>query len=273
LSAPDNFIADSYFRRVVRHHFGKRRWPLVVLAGSALIGAAAAASILGILSFEETKSAFGLSEPAAAVSATPRNPVRTSKPAELTVPPSAENRPGKSVAVPDSTADLEQRFLTSGLPNQTAKQPSEAPATVTAFPPTVPLDANHQASAAEADQAPPFVAKPEAVNAAKAPALAPVVPRPARDTRRLDALVGRGEQLLARGEVAAARLFFERAASEGDPRGARGLARSYDESALKALSIVGLEGSNTEAERWYVKAAELEAQQARETTPRGSAER
>src|ERR1700712_449164 len=82
LSAPDNFIADSYFRRVVRHHFGKRRWPLVVLAGSALIGAAAAATVLGILPFEDAKSAFGLSEPAA-VSAIPRNPVRTSKPAEL----------------------------------------------------------------------------------------------------------------------------------------------------------------------------------------------
>jgi TPR repeat protein len=69
------------------------------------------------------------------------------------------------------------------------------------------------------------------------------------------------------------RLFFERAASEGDPRGARGLARSYDESALKALSIVGLEGSRTEAERWYLRAAELEAQRARENAPSGSAER
>jgi hypothetical protein len=273
LSAPDNFIADGYFRRIVRHHFGNKRWPLVVLVCSVLASAAATASILGVSPFNVTRFASELSKPVAAISATSRSPLRTSRPAESTVPFSTENRPGKSVAVPDIAADLEQRFSTSGLPQQTTKHSAEAPVKVIAFPPAVPLEADGQASVASADQAPPAGAKPEAVSAAKAPPIAPVASRHAQDTRKLDQLVGRGEQLLAQGEVAAARLFFERAASEGDPRGARGLARSYDENALRTLSIVGLEGSPTEAERWYLKAAELEAQQARRTSLSGSAER
>ena len=56
------------------------------------------------------------------------------------------------------------------------------------------------------------------------------------------------------------RLFFQRVASEGDARGARGMARSYDQAVLRTLPVVGLEGSRAEAERWYLKAAELEAQ-------------
>ncbi|MER2268227.1 sel1 repeat family protein, partial [Methylobacterium oxalidis] len=86
-------------------------------------------------------------------------------------------------------------------------------------------------------------------------ALAAPAPNP-----KLDALVARGEQLLTAGEVAAARLFFQRVASEGDARGARGMARSYDQAVLRTLPVVGLEGSRAEAERWYLKAAELEAQ-------------
>ena len=78
-------------------------------------------------------------------------------------------------------------------------------------------------------------------------------------------MIARGEQLLAAGEVTAARLFFERAASERDPRGARGVARTYDAAVLRKLSVVGIQGNAAEAERWYAKAADYEADIAQTT--------
>ena len=272
LSAADNFIADSYFRRVVRHRLGRRRWPLILLALTALIGAGAAVIMLGMPRLHAWKTAFEASVWAAADSASSRGPLRTTDQA-VSVPTSpAATRPEKSVAAPESAVNLEHRLSTSGLPSLT-KDTAEAPVKVIAFPPSVSLEADDQAAVASADQAPPTAAKLAADIAPQIPVPAPVAPRPAPDTRKLDQLVGRGEQLLANGEVAAARLFFERAATEGDPRGARGLARSYDENALRALSIVGLAGSRSEAERWYLKAAELEARQAPRTPSSGSTDR
>ena len=58
------------------------------------------------------------------------------------------------------------------------------------------------------------------------------------------------ERLLARGGLAAARLFFRRVAEAGDPRGAEGMARTYDPAALAALPLYGVAGDAAAAQRW-----------------------
>jgi hypothetical protein len=65
-----------------------------------------------------------------------------------------------------------------------------------------------------------------------------------------DGLLLRAEQLLATGDLAAARLLFERVVAAGDLRGAEGLARSYDPEALRQLPVFGIPGDPAAATRW-----------------------
>jgi hypothetical protein len=74
-----------------------------------------------------------------------------------------------------------------------------------------------------------------------------------------DLLVRRGEGLLAQGDVAGARLFFGRAAADGDPRGATGMARSFDPEALRKLRVLGIRPDPEQAAQWYARSKVLQA--------------
>jgi TPR repeat protein len=74
----------------------------------------------------------------------------------------------------------------------------------------------------------------------------------------------RGQELLERGDVDAARRFFERAADMGLPQGAMALATTYDPNELAKLKVVGLKGNIAAARKWYDRAAELGATEASE---------
>lgn len=66
--------------------------------------------------------------------------------------------------------------------------------------------------------------------------------------------VARGNALLARGDIASARLFFERAADAGDSRAALGMAESYDPATLSAAGVQGVKGDPAKADFWYGQA-------------------
>ena len=74
----------------------------------------------------------------------------------------------------------------------------------------------------------------------------------------------RGQDVLERGDVDAARRFFERAADMGLPQGALALATTYDPNELAKLKVVGLKGNIAAARKWYDRAAELGATEASE---------
>ena len=74
-----------------------------------------------------------------------------------------------------------------------------------------------------------------------------------------DSLVTRGEAALARGDISAARLFFGRAASDGDARGARGMARTFDPETFRKLRGMGIRPDLDEAARWYARSDLLQA--------------
>jgi len=74
----------------------------------------------------------------------------------------------------------------------------------------------------------------------------------------------RGQDVLERGDVDAARRFFERAADMGLPQGAMALATTYDPNELAKLKVVGLKGNIAAARKWYDRAAELGATEASE---------
>jgi cytochrome c553 len=74
---------------------------------------------------------------------------------------------------------------------------------------------------------------------------------------RLDRWVKRGQELLKAGEVAQARLMFERAAEYGNPLGAYLLGTSYDPNVLPWRPGMGLEAEPGRARDWYVFAKSL----------------
>jgi hypothetical protein len=163
-------------------------------------------------------------DPAPKASASPREPAAT---ASVGPPPAAA-----SVAPPAARLSAEPA----------------APLPVAVAPPLQP-------------PAPPAVAAPPAAAPAEAQPPQPAAParqplrRLASEEIRLH--LDRGEALLAQGDLAAARLFFERVAEAGDARGAIGLARSYDPSVLTRLPVHGIAGDATEAERWRRVAASM----------------
>jgi hypothetical protein len=65
----------------------------------------------------------------------------------------------------------------------------------------------------------------------------------------------RGEAKLKAGELAAARLYFERVALAGDRRGALGMARTYDPAVLAGLPVLGPQPDPAAAKAWYERAA------------------
>jgi TPR repeat protein len=70
-------------------------------------------------------------------------------------------------------------------------------------------------------------------------------------------LLRRGDDLLGEGDISAARLFYERAASAGSARGASGAGRTYDPAFLARIDVRGLRGDTVRAIDWYRKAIEL----------------
>jgi len=115
-----------------------------------------------------------------------------------------------------------------------------------------------------------------AVTRTAAPAApAPVAAPPNSTTRALSApqlapaerdralkLHARGEEQLERGNIYAARQFFERAAEAGLADSALALAATYDPTELARLKVLGLKADPGEARKWYEKARELGAREA-----------
>lgn len=86
------------------------------------------------------------------------------------------------------------------------------------------------------------------------PPPAPAPPKPARNPQEIALLVERGRALFGAGDVAAARLFFRRAANAGDAAAAVAMGATYDPDVLAKRFIRGIEPDAQEARAWYEKA-------------------
>jgi hypothetical protein len=88
------------------------------------------------------------------------------------------------------------------------------------------------------------------------------------DARQLDALLAHGNALEATGDLAGARLVFQRAAEAGNARAAFMLAETYDPVVLQKLGELGLASDVKAARIWYGKAKELGSEEALERLQR-----
>jgi outer membrane biosynthesis protein TonB len=122
-----------------------------------------------------------------------------------------------------------------------------APPPIASEPPPAPAPA--PVASAPAPAAPVPV---ETAVAAPAP-----VPNPtpaAADTQQADALLARGDDMLATGDVSAARLFYQRAAELGSAAAATAVGQTYDPGVLELLRVRGARGDAQLAAEWYRKA-------------------
>lgn len=101
-------------------------------------------------------------------------------------------------------------------------------------------------------------APPAAVREPSAPPLS------AADRERALGLHAKGQELIERGNIYAARKFFERAVEIGLAQSALALAATYDPDELAKLKVVGLTPEPETARKWYEKARELGAVEAAE---------
>ena len=71
------------------------------------------------------------------------------------------------------------------------------------------------------------------------------------------ALMERGRDLLKSGDIASARLLFQRLATAGIADAALALATTYDPRYLAQHNLIGIAGDETTAHHWYQRASEL----------------
>lgn len=138
-----------------------------------------------------------------------------------------------------------------------AAAPARAPAVIAAPAPapaaTSTPAAPFQEPAAAAPSAPAgATAMPAAPQeAALPPAGTQAKPTPPQD---VEALIERGNQLVATGDIAAARFFYQRAAEQGSGPAATAVGKTYDPLFLEQAHVRGVRGDPAMAAEWYRKA-------------------
>jgi Sel1 repeat-containing protein len=164
-------------------------------------------------------------------------------PAVTSVPPIASN--------PTKSADMQPLGLRPSL-----SQTAEAPTPVVKPQPV-------RVATASADAVASTTGVKEAA-AAASPAIAPAPPQRSNERRvlRLDdeeiaILLKRGQDFLANGDLAAARLLFRRAAEAGSAEAALALGTTFDPVTLQRLGAIGAVADPAKARQWYQRAAEL----------------
>ena len=149
-----------------------------------------------------------------------------------------EIKAGPLIAPSPSAAQPEE--TTAGLPILPSPMQLQ-PVQIAAESPTPPPPAEHQLDGTRA-----------------APPIAP--PPPAQrilDREEIAVLLKRGKDLIANGDLAAARLVLQRAANANDAEAALALGATYDPLVLRALKVYGLRADPVMARVWYEKAREL----------------
>jgi len=172
--------------------------------------------------------------------------------------------PTDSAAISDSppisgsaTTGLSEQRIAALPPSQTPEPGSTAPREM----PTGP-NVTADAGAVEPNGAPEVSAAPSGPapttgGISSDPPRAAAPAKPPMNPLETKLLVERGQALFEAGDVAAARLFFRRAANAGDAAAAVAMGATYDPDVLAKRFIRGIEPDAREARTWYERARAL----------------
>lgn len=155
-------------------------------------------------------------------------------------------------------------------PSPADAQPEASPSTASTAP-AAPVESAHAAPAPAESAAPaPAPAAPASRDnttvAAVPSAAAPVVPSRVQDPAAAaltETMIRRGDALLQRGDISAARLLYDRAASAGSAHAATAMGKTYDAAILAGIGVVGLSPDPVLAALWYRRGLSLGDEEAR----------
>ncbi len=116
--------------------------------------------------------------------------------------------------------------------------------------------AKPSASSTRTEALPLAKAEPVQTAMASVPPALPA-PTPAVAPDMLSALMDRGSAMMAAGDISAARMLFQRAASLDDPAAMTAAGGTFDPLVLAALRVQGLRPDPALAAEWYRRAAAL----------------
>ena len=138
--------------------------------------------------------------------------------------------------------------------------PSPAPAAGAPFAAANPTDTAPASAAISVGPAPSATTAPAASSSAnELSAAAPTTGLPETRLSAADAaaLLARGDVLFSKGDVVAARLFYERAAYAGEGQAALRLGETFDPAFLDQARLRGARGDLSTALSWYRRARDL----------------
>jgi len=156
--------------------------------------------------------------------------------------------PPAPTLAPVPAADAEP---TPGAPKPDAPPPQPAAPTKTAALASPAAESTRPAPVAVARPSTPATGDSASPASDRATA-----PRPAAQAGTVALLLDRGNQLLASGDVASARQFFERANEVDGAAAARAIGATYDPLVLRRMKTVGVKPDAALAAQWYRRAAE-----------------
>jgi hypothetical protein len=173
---------------------------------------------------------------------------------------------------PDSTTNLppgpsapEIASAPSAMPPDTAPEIASAPSAAPPENKSPPPEASANERPSQSQQ-PPASSAPAVEVAQKEPANVAMVPPGAVSVIRagsalpeamMAALLKRGDELLAQGDISAARLLYERTAEAGNARAAASAGKTYDPIFYQETGVRGERPDAAKAITWYRKAAAL----------------
>jgi TPR repeat protein len=194
--------------------------------------------------------------PAAAAAVAATETARPSAAAPSDAPPAVAVAESTTPAAPSGAAvALPEPEATPAATGTTAAATAPAPPAPAVEPPSpapiVARDAPAQTAAIE-----PSAAQPGEVSAAAPAAPAPTATSDSASAGEAARLLMRADQLLALGDMASAREFFELAADAGDATASYRLGQTYDPLFLRQAAVRGVAADPAKAAAWYRRAAQ-----------------
>jgi TPR repeat protein len=168
--------------------------------------------------------------------------------------------------------DLEQAAAIPSSPSPAPEQLDRQEVTASSSPPVLTGEGDLEKEAAipsspslapsqfdrEAAMVPPSIAHKQIDRERPGAGLSlPAFAQRQLDREEVTVLLKRGKDLIANGDIAAARLVLRRAADANDAEAALALAATYDPYVLRGLKVYSFAADAEMARAWYEKAREL----------------
>jgi hypothetical protein len=168
---------------------------------------------------------------------------------------------GREAAPPAGVVATSPVVGTSETTSTPATSPSAGPANKPGDTPPIGAPTREASLAAPPAEAAPSTKSTAAAPAAQMPEAVPPAPSagPLLSGPEIVALVARGDALFGKGDLAAARLLYERAADAGDGQAAVRLGETFDPVFLDHAHLSGVRGDSDTAMSWYRRARDLGA--------------